>query len=113
MTGVTICRSVLVTVCVASDTGQRHVSSGKRELGLTMVELRRRPGSSIMAFGTIVAEIIAHMIRVLHPVEIGGMARVAVCRGILVSAGVALHASQIGMRAGERELGLRMIELSR
>ena len=66
-----------------------------------------------MALGAIMAEVVGNMIRIICPVEIVGMAGVAVGRRILVTVSVASDTLQRNMSPCQREAGVSMIKARR
>ena len=66
-----------------------------------------------MALSTIVTEIILHMIRISHTVEVIFVAGEAISRSSNIALGMAIDTLQREVRSGQWELGLVMIESSR
>ena len=86
------------------------MGAGERKLGVGMIKKCRLPGIGGMALGAIGAEIILYMIRIAHSGIIPLVAGVTVCRGVVVTVGVAGDAIQGNVGAGKREIGGSMIE---
>lgn len=110
MTGETVCRRIVITVGVAKYAIQTDVRACQRKLCLAMIERNRGPSGRRMALRAIRAEVVGHVIRIIDVVVIVLVAGEAIGRDILVPPCVAGDAFQRKMRAGERELCLRMIE---
>lgn len=110
MAGITIRRDVHITTGMAVHALQRHMHAGQRELGLIMVEGGRRPAGSIVALRTVESKIVRHVIRIRNRVVICLVAGITVRWDVHITTGMAIHALQRHMRAGQWKLGLIMVE---
>jgi len=101
---------VAVTAGVAGDTGQNHMRAGQRELGLIVVEIRRRPAIGGVALGAIVVVIAGNVVGIGYIIEIILVAGPAVGGGTGIPARMAILAVQRKVGSRQGELGLTVIE---
>ena len=111
-------RDVVVVIDVAIGTGPRRyrVLPGKRELRLTVIELRRLPGVGAVAELAALGKALLHVVRIRRALEVLQVARHARgLRDVVVVIDVAIGASprRHGVLAGKWESGFRVIELGR
>ena len=89
---------------------QCRVSACQRKTGLAMIEIGRFPGRGVMANRTVLVEIIARVIGIVHIDVILFVARPAIKRDGGITVGVALNTDQCLMSAGQREIRLAVVE---
>ena len=110
MAGITFHRRIGITLLVTLNAVQRHVRSGQWEPGVVVIEQHIIPIAGVVALQTLVAEVVGHVIGVLHRVEIILMAGEAGGRRIGIALVVAFDAVQRHVRSGQREPGVVVIE---
>jgi len=111
--GHAIRRCAGVPVRVAGNTVNGQVCTHERETGLVVIEIGRLPGRGVVARGARVAEVVRDMIGIRCAVEVRLMTSIALHRSACVSGAVAINAQGRGMRAGESEAGLAVVECRR
>ena len=113
--GVAVSGSGVVTVvCVALRAGNGCVFSSQRIVRVQrMIELRVGPGGGGMTNGAVTGQAHLYVRRILAVGEVGGVARIALCRRSLEDVvDVARVAGEGSMRSGERIAGVfQMVEL--
>ncbi|RMH64410.1 MAG: hypothetical protein D6677_04960 [Calditrichaeota bacterium] len=102
-----------VAVAVAVDTVDGSMGAGKREIGVGVIEVSRRPLCGVMTGGAIMTEIVGGMVRIVRIVKVAAMATPAIGRRVAVTVAVAVDAVDGSMGAGKREIGVGVIEVSR
>ena len=99
-----------VSAGMALDTRHGEVGAGQLELRQVVVEVGGLPTVGCMALRAVVAESALHVVGIGDIIVIRHMAGIAVGRRSGIPAAVALDARRRGMRAGQREGGLVVIE---
>lgn len=82
------CRSSAIRGRMTGDTCRGDMLTCQRERCCVVVESRGQPGSCRVASGTIVIEIVRHVVRIDHSFEISLMAGIAVGRCANISRGM-------------------------
>lgn len=113
MTTITGSRRAGVAGCVAEIARYCGMGAGQGECRAIMVEACGFPGSSGVALGTIVVEVVIDMIGVLDRREFVLMATVAANRRARVAGCVTGNASHRNMRAGQNKSGRVVIKMRR
>ena len=104
-------REVVVVIHMTRRAGQRRVCAGQREAGRRVVEGGVSPVGCAVASAAIRREPKLLVVGVVGVVVVGLMTRYARGYGdVVVVIHVALRARQAGMRAGQREAGLGVVE---
>ena len=104
-------RQIVVSALVAISALQLQVPTRQREAALGMIERGRLPGGSAVANRAVGGKSARRMIRIGRSVVVLHVARRA-RRARQISAGMAIAALQLGVRAGERKSNGVVIEIS-
>ena len=101
--GKTIGGCIGITILMTAVTGNAQMRSGKRESGIIVIEIRRRPGSGTVADRAIMSKIIGNMIRILHSRKIRFMTGIAIHGCPRIARFMTVDAIGGKMRTGQRE----------
>jgi len=95
---------------MARDAINGKMGAFKREVSLVMIEVGRLPGIGVVAGRAGVTEIIGNVVGVGRAVEIGLVTRKTLHRGTRVATSMAIDTKGRGVRPGQREVCLIVIE---